>query len=214
MALIPVATYDFAGTGALSGDWTQGLPADASVTRVSGEAACDTDAVAAIAHWNADSFDDDQYSQIVVKALASYSLYCGIVARSSGQDSTNDCYAWVMDGASGTPQHNVLARNDNGTATVIQDYSQAGSLDDVMRMDVVGSDIKMYINGSQVGSTEVDATYASGAAGVEIFNDEGRGDDWEGGNLVFPPTIGQLFPRAAGGVIPLTGQLFPRIEQS
>lgn len=68
-------------------------------------------------------------------------------------------------------------------STLGADISYTPSINDVWKIDIVGSTITVYVNGSSVG-TRTDSAYASGSAGVITYGDNvGNMDNWEGGNV-------------------------------
>lgn len=142
-----------------------------------------------ISAWNADSFDNDQYSQHVVSQGPS-SAYQAVPIRFSLV--AIDGYYWIANLTPGTD--GTLYRVDGGSFTAIQTnipYTGPANAD-VLRVEAEGSDLRCYVNGVQKGSTQVDATYASGAAAIGVSFTSGgipcRADSWEGGNLA--PAVG------------------------
>lgn len=130
-----------------------------------------------ISIWNADAFDPDHYSQALVVTQTAYS---GLIVRG---DVGSNCYLWFWNlGVTG-----ALYRIDGGSFTSLQTGITAPANALIAKMTAEGSDIKVYVNGVQEGSTEIDATYPTGAAGIFQYGDVGALlDDWEGGNLAAP----------------------------
>lgn len=146
--------------------------------------------------WNADTFGDDQYSEYTV-AQGPGSAYQGVVVRAA---SGPDGYFWIANLSS---PNGSLYRVDDGTFTELQGgIPGPTAVNDVLRLEAEGSNLRCYLNGVQTGSTQSDATYASGSAGVGVSFTSGgspaRGDDWEGGNL------GGASPTATRGLFSYT----------
>jgi hypothetical protein len=133
-----------------------------------------------ISIWNADAFDPAHYSQALVVTQIAYS---GLAVRG---DVAGNCYVWLWTlGATG-----ALYRVDAGTFTSLQTGVPAPANASVAKLTAEGSDLKMYIDGVQAGTTQTDATYATGAAGIYQYGDAGALiDDWEGGNLGAAATL-------------------------
>jgi hypothetical protein len=76
----------------------------------------------------------------------------------------------------------ALYRVDGGGAfTLLQDYVTTAADGDIFKLEVIGSNIKTYKNGSQIGTTQSDTTYATGAPGIWMYNTGSRElDDWVG----------------------------------
>jgi hypothetical protein len=91
---------------------------------------------------------------------------------------------YFMVGVSSSPA--ALYRLDNGVFTFLQTVS-ATTNGDTLRLEIEGDTLRAYINGVQTGIDQVDATYASGSAGILCFDTTGSVDDWEGGNIGAAP---------------------------
>jgi hypothetical protein len=160
------ATDNFAGTGALSGSWTvqEGTPA-----RVGG--VCQNGATQGTAFWNADAFNNDQYSQCIVDV----NNWKGPSVRNSADTGANtDQYWWVSSISSGV----VYLRVNAGFTSLFSANCASGSL---AKMTATGTTIEVFDNGVSQG-TATDATLGSGSAGVGTYA-SGTADDWEGGNI-------------------------------
>jgi len=132
------------------------------------------------AAWNADTFVNDQYSQIVIKAISN-GQYLGPAVRCSLVAST--CYfAYADDGSDGI----YIVKRVIGVSTDLNTSLGVGwAVNDVIRLEVSGSNLTLKKNGSTV-LTASDSDIASGAAGVCGFGTYTvpLADTWEGGNLV------------------------------
>lgn len=134
------------------------------------------------AHWNADSFDADQYAEGTLVALADETIGMGVSARcDTGGAAT--FYGYYFED---TDLH-WLFKLVLGVWTQLGSTGSGASVNDVVRIEVDGTTITPKINGSldtDIGA-QTDSAIASGAAGVSGFYDgtATRLDDWEGGNL-------------------------------
>jgi hypothetical protein len=172
------ATDDFAGTGGLSGSWTvqQGSPSRASGVMVSGSSTENT------AFWNADVFNNDQYSQILRSNVNNYS---GPSVRCSADTGANTDMYWYVGSASGGVVYKML----NGAYTALFSADVAGG--HTAKLTAVGTTIELFDNGVSAGSA-TDSALASGSAGAGIYGNGTDLDDWEGGNTsVSGPTAAQ-----------------------
>ena len=166
------ATEPFTGTGALSASWT--AQTTTSVwQRTAGQAAISNTTDIAGAYWNADTFANNQYAQCNKTGNQS-----GPSVRAAGTtQATLDNYHWRN-----APANEGLFRTDDGTSTRLTAISDAAS-GALVKITVSGTTLEIFYDGVSQGTT-VDATYASGSAG--IFGYDGstsRLDNWEGGDV-------------------------------
>ena len=128
------------------------------------------------AFWNADTFGNDQYSQAKVVSATNY---FGVVVRCSGSGGTENNYHWVA-GTGFTGINKVI----NGSETQLQALDALSTDNDVIRLEVSGTTLQAYRNGSTYGTSVTDSAVASGSAGLFGFAAVTPFlDDWEGGNL-------------------------------
>lgn len=134
------------------------------------------------AFWNADSFNDDQYSQVTLSSLTA-GLAIGASVRGVAGGTY---YGLYMEGST-----YYLFRMNSGTWTQLATGTESWVDADTLRLEVSGSTtcaLVMKHNGVQFGSTYNDTSgsrLTSGAAGVCGYGDSStpRLDNWEGGNL-------------------------------
>lgn len=137
------------------------------------------------AHWNADSFDDDQYAQadgiakIAVNAI-------GLAVRCSLTGGVGTYYGFYADGYDVTG-HTYLFKMVSGSWTQLGVRSNDDIVGKLMRVEVSGTTLTPLLDGvlEDPPGVQTDAAISSGAAGVSGWNDQptGRIDNWEGGNL-------------------------------
>lgn len=148
----------------------------------------------AMAVWNADSFNADQYSQGAGKATDTVDPpWIGVAVRCATGAFTGYTLQIFRDG-SGTVEYSL----DRVNAGVFANLAGAGSLawssGDILRLEATGAgatvSLKMYKNGVQFGSTVSDSSASritSGSAGIAGFSNTASLatslDNWEGGNI-------------------------------
>lgn len=136
-------------------------------------------------YWSADSFGDDVFAQATVKKLPSGSTYVGVAVR----HTSSQCYL-----ARWTSSQLRLTKWFSGVFTTLGTDAAAPSVNDVVRIEAVGSSISVYLNGSLAIGPVTDTDLTTGPPGV-FGSDGGDGsaqlDDWSGGDL-----------SAGGGFIP------------
>lgn len=127
--------------------------------------------------WNADTFNDDQYAQVVFR-----SAFPGPAVRAAGTGAATDNYFTTSDGPGASIYKQVdgaFTQLTTGTGT---------SNGDVLYLEVSGTSLVAKKNGAAWMST-TDSTHASGSAGCQLFHTTGALDDWEGGNLATASTF-------------------------
>ncbi len=89
-----------------------------------------------------------------------------------------------------------------GTRTNVYTLPSAPTYGQVIRLEAQGSTLRVYYDGSQIGTDQTDSSFATGAVGIFIIDGSSRMDDWEGGNLGTPayePGAGAL---SIAGIVP------------
>lgn len=182
------ATENFNG----SGDGTQLTSHSSDWTLNDGDFDIQSNAVAvddpghdeAGAHWNADSFNDDQYAEGDITNTAS-GVYVGVAVRCNTGGSAN-YYGYYSDSGDASYLH----KNINGSWTQLGSTGNTFSTNDTVRIEAEGTTITPNINGSTTGTpgAQTDSALSSGSAGISGYDDgEGmRLDNWEGGNIGGP----------------------------
>lgn len=143
------------------------------------------------ARWvGAGSITDDQYSSLVIVAVAAYSssVRIGVIARaSSGTEAARDYYQFSIRGDSATTPLTTLSKWVNGVETVLNEAALAWTAGDRIEIECEGTTIRACKNGTPLGGawTVTDSSIATGLPGVAASTGGGnfRGDDWEGGNV-------------------------------
>jgi uncharacterized protein YjdB len=187
-AAVSAAYEAFTGTaGPLTGSWTQ-QSLQGTVNRNGlglGKGTYNNQDL--FAFWNANTFSNDQYSQVRVGGgLATGSQYVQIAVRSTGtSNSSYTGYAFYTDGAAGAG-HSEVAKVINGTWTALRSFATTFGTGDVVKLKVVGTSITVYKNGVALG-TVTDSSLPNGSPGVGVYGSSAMLDDWEGGSVVTTP---------------------------
>ena len=143
--------------------------------------ACSPDDLADnLAHWNADSFANDQYAQATVVGLHSVAKI-GVAVRVAAAAANG--YGLIYNNS------NIrIVRSDTGTFTTLGATFTVPSATDKIRLEISGTTLDYLLDtggGFVSQGTRTDATYSSGSAGVAGEGNSGSAsiDDWEGGDL-------------------------------
>ncbi len=154
------ASDNFAGT-VLSANWT----VDAGTFTVSSGIVTTTTTGDSLAHWNADSFPNDQYSQVtILSAFPLNSKQAGLIVRAT---DNNNFYVARAQAASGPTWTTELACIHGGTFVSFTTNATSWAVNDVMKLQVVGNVLTLYKNGTSVLSfTDTNNFRTSGSAGI------------------------------------------------
>jgi len=186
-----IASDDFnRADGALGADWAVGVGA----FEIASNAARTNSNADGYAYWaGAGTFDDDQYSQVVLAAAASGNPgsdnWGGLCVRGGGDG------AYVLE-VSSTIWY--LARlTSGGTFTNLTNGSLTMAAGDTVYLEIVGTTLIGKHNGTQF-TTTTDSTYSTGKPGLSGYKVASgtTEDSWEGGDVGTPAaaTTGFLTP--------------------
>ncbi len=132
----------------------------------------------AAAHWNADTFGNDQYAQGTVPAIST--AYMGVAARCATSAAT--FYNFLVNSDAYYLNKYVAGAGTNLGNTPSPDLT----VGDTLRIEANGTSIVAKRNGTNKIGPITDSSITSGSAGV-TGNGTGTGgvriDNWEGGNL-------------------------------
>jgi hypothetical protein len=156
------------------------------------------------AFWSADSFSEDQYSQITITKMGSFS---GVIVRADGV--LDRFYLGLLVGPN---DYRIYSRWDGGYNLLATGTTETWQVGDVLRLGAVGSanpvTVSLYHNGNAVlswTSSSQAEVKNGGSPGIGIYSPSGQAltlDNWEGGNLppdTQPPsTPGNLAATAIG----------------
>jgi F5/8 type C domain len=158
-----VASDNFNRAGpSLGANWTVTGSLSILSNAIQGQSAGDN-----FAAWTANTFNNDQWSQVTVTTITNGG---GPAVRISGGNFYN-CFA-----------NGTVILIINQASTHLATLTQTVSNGDVLRMDAIGTALTCSLNGNIVLSV-TDSGNTSGSAGLYINNSNGMVlDNWSGGN--------------------------------
>lgn len=172
------ATDNFPGiaSAALSASWTtfagsfeQGGSGDARSSFGGG--------AVSKAYWNADTFPDDQYAQATV-TITNSSAVAAVMVRASNTGG-GQYYACI---AFGIGDGIYMVKNvSGGGETTITNFGTTFTNGDLLKMDAIGSTLRCFKNGAQLGTDQTDSAIASGSAGMMSYLAQGTLGAFEAG---------------------------------
>jgi len=127
------------------------------------------------AHWNADTFTNDQYAQMTVTGVGTYIAVAVRVAVSADTG-----YSFRAEAAT-----IYIQRKLAGVLATLRSVAYSTQVNDVLRLEVVGESLTAKVNGV-VKLSVSDTNIGSGFAGIMGFSNTAGilGDNWEGGNII------------------------------
>src|SRR6201994_4882158 len=145
------------------------------------------------AYWSASTFGNDQFAQGTLPGSSGGNYGPGLAVRLSGAkghflwygNSANTVSLWRMDSASSWTQ---LKSSSALTVTPATD---------VWKIQVVGSTISGYQNGTLVVQT-TDTSITAGSPGVWLYYANNQIDNWSGGDATAAPTTYSVGGTASG----------------
>jgi hypothetical protein len=159
-----------------SASWTNSVNTF-NVVAATDDVVCNTSTSEHGAWWNADTFNADHYSQIVVSAIAPNG-YIGAACRMTASGNYYGFY-----GEAGSRESFEL---NGGTYTGKASDAVALAVSDIVRIEASSSTLTCKINGSTVGGLGfTDSTHTGGSAGITGWSNisGSRLDTFEGGDL-------------------------------
>ena len=170
------ATYDFTGTGAMSGDWTREITALGGAVARSSDVGLGSGSFS-MYYWNADSFDNDQYAEIKSKDTNHAKGPAVRVGSSDGY------YFRHSPGASTSAR---IIQYNGGSYDVVASTNRSESDESVYKLEVEGTgtdNLKAYEDDVEI-LKGTDASITSGSGGLAAHGSSSPTmDDWEGGDL-------------------------------
>ena len=180
--------------GPIGANWTDTLAAGGSFIITNDVVTVDTEEQHIEAFWSANSFSDDQYSQI---SLSSIGPWTGVILRGdAGLDpvwtnppSGSQFYLGFVFGPN---DYRIYHWINNAYYQETVGTTETWQVGDTLRLAVSGSVeplVTMYRNGNPVLLwlvTDAADVKTSGSPGIGIYSRAGAGltlDNWEGGNL-------------------------------
>ena len=136
------------------------------------------------AYWNADSFNNDQYSKVKIVSLGTLNTVGPLVRVSP---SAETFYRVVTSTTTITVSKCIVGSFTNIGATISYTFATG----DTLKLAVAGTTLEVFVNYVSVG-TRTDSDIASGSAGIYSRGD-GIVDDWEGGNVAAGGSAAAVF---------------------
>jgi len=166
--------------GSLGSNWTQAN--GTNNPRIASNTVGSYETVDSLVYWNADSFNADQYAQLVYRSGNQNFLGPAVHVTS------NNGYGMEIGAGS-----RYLGKVVSGSYTELAQVNTAIVANAVYRMEITGTAIVVKQNGTTFFSVS-DSALSSGSAGMQAYNvgTPDQWDDWEGGNIGgSPPTLEQ-----------------------
>lgn len=179
-----------------SSSWTINGPGGLEIQ----DNACESNSASndVVAAWNADTFNENHYSQVTLDIKSGGSGgNIGPAVRCAAASTQSYMYFLWPGG-----NESFLARLSSGDAyTEIASGGDNWAVDDVLKIDAAASNISAYVNGSLDATigTQTDSTHTGGGAGIFAFDNDTdfAVDNFEGDDLPFG-TIIQVATGTAG----------------
>ncbi len=192
MALPATDTFTRSDVNPAGGNWTA-APGAAAFQITSNQMQGSDSGNYNATYWNADSFNNDQYSKVTMAAIAD-----GGPAIRIGGANRNYYFAKVKV----IDTVGLFKIVSNVESQIGSDYSRTNVNGDIFEIRATGTTIKVFANSTEIIS-QVDTSLTSGSAGLACYGSADRFDNWEGGNVAggtTPRTV-QLTDSLAGGEI-------------
>lgn len=196
------------GDGPLGPNWAKPLASEGNLVVVTNVVSVDAENKNDYAFWAANTFADDQYSQISITKIGAWP---GVIVRADA--ALDRFYLGLLVAPN---DYRIYARWDGAYYLLASDTKVTWQVGDVLRMDSKGSvnplTVTMYRNGSAVlaWTSSVPAQVRTGGSpGIGIFSPAGQGltlDNWQGGNLA-PDTQPPTAPASLTATAPSSSQI-------
>jgi len=136
-----------------------------------------------MSHWNADTFDDNQYAEGTIASISTSGTWVGVAIRASAASS--DGYGFYA--AYSSVQSDTLFKLVSDTRTVINSSAGEFVSNDTIRLEATGTTLTPMRNGStHTMGTSTDSSHSSGYAGLSGYGNAyttNNLDNWSAGNL-------------------------------
>jgi len=166
---------------AYSASWTNNGSSEFTVLAASDDVGPTTNVTHAdeIAHWNADTFADDQYALGKTTTMVTP----GDIGPAVRVDaSAMTAYVYSSDSSA-----SFLGKYVAGAYTQLGSNGSAAVVNDILKVTVVSTTVTPYINSSTTGTpgAQTDSAITSGSGGIYGYRASSvcRLDDWEGGDV-------------------------------
>jgi hypothetical protein len=184
--------------GGLGANWTEPLASQNNLVIVNNQVTPDIEDSHNYAFWSADSFSQDQYSQVRINNVGPWN---GVIARA--QSAIDRFYMAFVIGAN---DYRIYLRKDGLYYSLITGNTETWVAGDIIGLEAAGLNpvqLTLLRNGNPVLTyTDTTENLVGGSPGIGIYSPPGYHlavDDWEGGDL---GTLGIL--RSLGTLVPDT----------
>ncbi len=170
--------------GGLGTNWTTVTSSGAPQisTNVVRSTAVGTDSMS---YYNATSAPNDQYASSAVVTATTSSVGNGPIVRTDS--GTKTFYVAYVTGPLDATAKIFLSKFTSGTSVNITNGTFTVAANDVLKLEVIGTNLSVYLNGVlKIGPTS-DGAISTGQFGIQVFADAGTTadsqlDNWEGGD--------------------------------
>jgi len=184
--------------GGLGANWTEPLASENNLVIVNNQVGVDVENSHNYAFWSANSFSQDQYSQVRISNVGPWN---GVIVRA--QPIIDRFYlAFVF----GVNDYRIYLRKDGLYYFLSSGNTETWAAGDIIGLEAAGLNpvqLTLLRNGNPVLTyTDTTENLVGGSPGIGIYSPSGYHlaiDDWEGGNL---GTLGIL--RSLGTLVPDT----------
>lgn len=187
-----VVTDSFTGTdgtdlSTYSANWGPLWSSAVGECKIYGNGVNSGGAFAGASRWDGRTWANDQYSQIKFITIPPATAgWMHAVVRGATDGSTRTGYVGGVDPENlGHLRYTIAKWVSNVRTTLVTHGSQEAAANDVVKLQVVGTTLTLYVNGSEILST-TDSAIASGDAGLSVLGLSGTvtyADDWEGDDV-------------------------------
>jgi hypothetical protein len=178
--------FNRANQNPMAGNWSS-LPGLSGLRIVSSSSRAITTNTDNGSYWNADTFSDNQYSQITLSYTPTGSHWAGLLVRVVPEATRYSGYSIQVDGS---VVYFYRINSTGGYSNLLTQWSDSFVSGDVLKMSIHNSGpsqvIRVWKNGVQIGSDLADSTYQSGGGpGIMVWESSSGMimDDWVGGNV-------------------------------
>ena len=168
--------------GPLGANWTKPPASENNLVIVNNQVRVDVESSHNYAFWSADSFSEDQYSQVM---MVNIGLWNGVIVRAKA--GVDEFYLAIV---TSDQTYSIYVRTASGYSDLADGFAETWSPGDIVGLEASGSgpvNLTLLKNGNPV-LTYTDSTYniTGGSPGIGIWSQSGsnlRVDNWEGGEL-------------------------------
>jgi hypothetical protein len=168
--------------GGLGANWTKPLASENNLVIVNNQVGVDVENSHNYAFWSADSFSQDQYSQVRISNVGRWN---GVIVRA--QSLIDRFYLALVFGAN---EHRIYLRKDGLYYLLSTGSTETWVAGDIIGLEAAGLNpvqLTLFRNGNPVLTyTDTTENLVGGSPGIGIYSPPGDHlviDDWEGGDL-------------------------------